>query len=508
MDLCYMAKKTQTVTKRDIIGGLKRLGLACGDHVIVHASLSSFGRVTGGADSVIDALLEVVGPDGTVVVPTFGINDKVFDPAQSETNLGVIPQTFWKRKGARRSRNPLASVAAIGSNADRLVENHADAKTAHGKGTPYYRLYELGGKILLLGVDQDRSTFLHTAEELARLPYLKPTKGSFIDSSGKTRTKTWSHFPGPHRDFIGLQNWFEQAHLVRKTTIGSCRAQLMPCREVLNALLERLEDDPSLFISGNPNLPDGIRQRADLLRAQWRRCSFRLVADSRSAGGYVEEIIDNLTRFGIEHVVLSFVNDTPWSRIETRKRKWYLQGLRSAKIKTAAIKLSVPPEGASDLAKEAKTDTFIVPSTFPPDAISALAGDGFKVLVENTLIESDRLTGMIEAMPPKVSENVKLAFDPLGFVQVGENPFLKSFRTAVRRHIGLLYVNDGLATGRRVGLEEGLSEIKELISILHSKGFAGMFVLQSPSPSSFSETVWKFMEMLEETGVWRRRSQT
>ncbi len=492
---------TRTVKKTDIIAGLKRLGLAGGDHVMVHASLSSFGSVAGGAETVIDAILKIVGPDGTVVVPAFESADEVFDAKKSKTPLGAVPQAFWKRKGAVRSPHPLASVAAIGAKAEWLVKNHVEAKTAHGKGTPYHKLYELGGKILLLGVDLDRCTFLHTVETLARSPYLRPTKGSFIDSTGKKRTKTWSWFAGPHRNFIGLQKWLDQIGLARKTTIDSCVARLMPCRELLETLLKRLETEPSLFITDNPSLPDGVWQKADVLRAQWRRCSFRLAADSRFAGRYVEEIIDNLTHFGIEDVVLSCVNDTPWNRIERDKRKWYLRGLRMAKIKPVAIRLAVlVPEEAADLLKEAGAETLIVPSTCSADSIAKVAGAGVKVLVENTFIGSERLADMLESLPPKASRNVKLAFDPLAFARVGENPFLQTYHTRIRQHIGLLYINDGLASGRRTALEEGLSEIKELMSILCCKCFAGPFVLQPTKPSGFAQTVLKFGNMLEEIG--------
>ena len=206
-----------TVTKKEIIQGLRRMGLKTNDHVLVHSSLGSFGKVSGGADTVIDALLKVVGPDGTVIVPTFECSDKVFDPKKSETSLSIIPQVFWKRKQAVRSRHPLASVAAIGQKAEWLIEGHENAKLAHGKNTPYTKLARIEGKVLLLGVDQDRSTFLHVAETLTKQPYLKTSEGSYIDSDGKVRKTKWSYFPGPHRDFIGLQSWLESAGLINKT---------------------------------------------------------------------------------------------------------------------------------------------------------------------------------------------------------------------------------------------------------------------------------------------------
>ncbi len=495
---------TRKMTKKDIIKGLRTLGLAPGDHVLVHSALSSFGHVAGGADAVIDALLEAVAPGGTVLVPTFPDPPvDLFDPGKTETDLGTIPRAFRNRKEAVRSLHPLASVAAIGPKARWFVEGHADARTAHGHGTPYHKLCELNGKVLLLGVDQDRSTFLHMAEALARMPYLRPAKASFIDASGRKRTKTWPWFPGPHRDFIGLQKWLEEAGLTKKTAIGSCVAQLMPCGPLVDALLDRLAADPALFLTDNPNLPDGIEQRADLLRATLSRESFTPAADSQFAGQYMEEIVENLQQFGIDHVVLSFVNDVPWDALPDAKRKWYLRGLRMAKIKVAALKLPIlVADKAQALAKEAGAQAIIVPSTAPARAVANATAAGIDVYVENAGITGAEAAGLMEAHEKsRHKARVELAFNPLAFVQVGENPFLGVYsQTRIKRHIGLLYVNDGLATGQRTLLEEGLAEIKELISILRSRSFAGLFVLQSQGPGEFRKTATTFLNMLETLG--------
>ena len=111
----------KTITKKDILQGLKKLGIKKGDHLLVHTALGSFGKVQNGAETVIDALLEMVGAEGTVMMPTFGPPNEIFDPKKSESNLGAVPKAFWKRKNAVRSRHPLASVAAIGEKAKWLA---------------------------------------------------------------------------------------------------------------------------------------------------------------------------------------------------------------------------------------------------------------------------------------------------------------------------------------------------------------------------------------------------
>ena len=154
------------------MSGLRQLGLREGDKVLVHSSLSALGRVEGGADTVIDALLETVGPDGLVAVPTFGC-EPPFDRRTSATPFGAIADRFWRRATAVRSLHPTHSVAAIGCGAEELVRDHEKAPTAYAEGTPYCKLAMSGGKILMLGVDQDRNTTLHAAEALVGAAYLR-----------------------------------------------------------------------------------------------------------------------------------------------------------------------------------------------------------------------------------------------------------------------------------------------------------------------------------------------
>ena len=489
---------SKSITFNDIVKGLKTLGLTKGDKVMVHGALSSFGTVNGGADTVIDALLAIVGSTGTVLMPTFGNSDKVFDARKSETNLGIIAQTFWRRKNAFRSRHPVASVAAIGNDAEYFVECQENAATAHGKDTPYMKLVEQGGKVLLLGVDIDRMTLLHSIETEAKLPYLRPITKSFVDANGKTRTKTWPYFPGPHRDFIGSQLWLRSKGLVKETVIGNCQAKLFDAAALFEALRERLQNEPEIFISDNPNLPDGISQKADILKTHWKRQTFTLAADSQFAGQYLEEIIENCKHFGIDTIVLSFVNNIAWAAIPEKTKKWYLQGLRQANIKIAALRLSfIPTEDLAKLASEANTDTIIVPSTTDISKIKNVKRR-VKILFENTHIDSAAFVEQIKTLE-KTLPSAKAAFNPLAFVEAGENPFLKSYyKTGIKSKIGALYINDGFAIGQRSSLEEGLSEIKELISILLCRSFDGLFILQGHNCSDFANTVKKFTQILED----------
>jgi aminoglycoside 3-N-acetyltransferase len=488
------------ITKSDIINGLKKLNLDVGDHVIVHSALSSFGEVESGADTIIDAIIEVIGPEGTLVTPAFGSGDKVFDPDKSGTNLGIIPLTLLKREGVCRSRHPLASVAAVGSKASWLTEKHEEAKTAHGQETPYTKLSMISGKILLLGVDQDRNTFLHSIEAIAGLPYLRPLSGFYVDEKGQIKSDSWESFPGPHRDFISLQVWMESLGLTKKVKIGNSVAQVMDIEPLKEALTTQLHKNSGLFISRNQNLPDGIRQRADLYRAELERESFTLSPDSQFAGKFIEQIIENLNHFGVENIVLSYIRDVPWNKIGQQKRAWYLQGLKDAGIKVAALRLSQGDSGQIlMLLQESMASLIILPSTVDEDTVKKITASGYTVAIENLGISSDSFTDMIRSYQ-KTEKNILAACNPLAFTQSTELPFLGSYRKLIKPGIGSLIVNDGLSTGERTQLGQGLAEIKELVSIMRCRSFSGLFILEAESCGAFRQTMVDFLNILKELG--------
>jgi len=156
-----MMRKTRVATKEDIKEGLKKLGLPKGAVVMVHSSLSRFGYVEGGADTVIDALLESVGKEGTIVAPTITVSPRfsanippTFNPDTTPCWTGPIPERLRKRKEALRSLHPTHSVAAIGAKAKEIIEDHDECMSPCGRGAPYQKIGKLdNGFILFLGAD-------------------------------------------------------------------------------------------------------------------------------------------------------------------------------------------------------------------------------------------------------------------------------------------------------------------------------------------------------------------
>ena len=155
----------------------------------MHASLSRIGHTKGGAETVIDALLEVLGPDGTLVTGagtpensttsrafqarTAGFTNEqaaqfcafmpAFSRATTPTSVGAIAEALRTTPGAHRSAHPQSSFAAVGREAGALMAGHR--VSCHlGEASPLAKLYERDALILMLGVGYRACSAFHLAE--------------------------------------------------------------------------------------------------------------------------------------------------------------------------------------------------------------------------------------------------------------------------------------------------------------------------------------------------------
>ena len=249
------------VTKQEIIDGLKDLGLRAGDAVVVHSSLSSFGRVEGGAQTVVDALLEVIGPKGTLAVPTFSFEPDVFDPEQTPSTVGKIAETVRKLPGAIRSKHPTHSVAAIGPLARVITEGHENTDP-FGRGSALFKLLQANGKVLQLGVDQTTCSMVHVAEEIVGLPFLDRRRCVGVRMPDGKVIRKWVRRPGCSRGFGVLDAPLRQRGQLSETMIGKCRARLFTARALVEAAVEMLRSDPESLLCTRPDCGNCAEARA------------------------------------------------------------------------------------------------------------------------------------------------------------------------------------------------------------------------------------------------------
>lgn len=186
------------LTRDELARGFLAAGIRPGGVLLVHSSLSSFGSVDGGASTVIDALLDALGPEGTLCVPTLSYlfvdaDRPTFDVRSTPTNLGAIPETFRTRAGVTRSLHPTHSVAACGPAAGEVTGSHWRDTTPVGPHSPFTRVRDLRGQVAFLGCGARSNTSIHGVEEALPAgppPYLlQPgtVEYSLVDCDGVTR---------------------------------------------------------------------------------------------------------------------------------------------------------------------------------------------------------------------------------------------------------------------------------------------------------------------------------
>jgi len=485
------------IHKEQLVADLKRLGLQPGDIVLVHSSLSSIGRVEGGADAVIEALLEVLGPSGTLAFPSFHWVQP-YDP-NLPSKMGVISERFRTWPGVVRGVHATHPVNAIGPQAEALLKDHLKSPTSCGPETPFGRLIEFGGKILLLGVDNDRNTTMHTVEQIVEAPYLSDRDATYLDTKGKVQTIRLKLNPGPHRDFIGLDPALRRSGAQVMGKVGNAVARLIDARKMHDLMLEGFQYDPALVLCDNPNCADCVEQRRWIRLARLREESFTLSALASAVSTYPDEIAVELNRSGISDLVLDRLYGQPaWAVPEARLRR-AADTFAAEGIALGAI-YARPDEAAFardlSLAQSLGASAVIVP--FPPDLrpfLDAAAAQKVSVFFENVSFGSTVCLRLLEA----AGAGAVVVFNPAAFVLAGEKPFLGIVNHGpFRRYIGALYLSDATFAGAYTPLARGNGEVKELLSVLRCRSFSGRVVVATgPGGPAFRELVDEFWAMMD-----------
>ena len=228
------------VARSRLARDLENLGLGPGGVTMVHCRMSALGHVVGGAETVVRALFDALGPEGTLMAYT-GWQDEppddldelddetkriylkehpAYDPrvALARRDHGRVPEALRTWPGARHSGHPEAGVAVVGPLAEALTAGHP-YDDAYGAGTPYARLVELGGQVALLGAPLDTVTLLHHAEAVAKVPGKRRVRyGMPVIVSGERLWRTFSDINTvegalPYERVLGEEDYIE--HIAR-----------------------------------------------------------------------------------------------------------------------------------------------------------------------------------------------------------------------------------------------------------------------------------------------------
>ncbi len=242
--------------KANLAHSFHALGVNSGDTLLVHSSYKSFGGVEGGPQTVIDALLEVLGEDGTLIMPTFNFDfckGADWDVRETPSQMGFMTNLVREDERATRVFHPIYSFAVIGKHAQ-AFGNLRD-KSSYGANSAFAKLRELDGKIMVVGLSyNDSMTFFHHVEEMEGVDYryLKDFTGNITDWDGNTTQDTYQMLVrnldmGVETMVDPMGALMEEESVIKSRQIGDADVKLMKANEVYEFTVREMKREPHLL---------------------------------------------------------------------------------------------------------------------------------------------------------------------------------------------------------------------------------------------------------------------
>ena len=261
-----IAATSAPATVASLVRDLAALGVDPGGVVIVHSSLSALGWVAGGPQSVVEALLDVVGPSGTIVMPTQSgqlsdpaawsrppvpkpwidlLHDGLpaYDPYLTPTRgMGQVVECFRQHRATIRSAHPTLSFAACGPQAEAIVGTHP-LSPGLGETSPLGRLYDLDAQVVLLGVGHAHDTSLHLAEHRASWPGKTTIReGAPVQRDGRREWVVYDDLELDEGDFDQIGDAFAATGSERTGKVGAGTGRLSRVRALVDFAVEWMNE--------------------------------------------------------------------------------------------------------------------------------------------------------------------------------------------------------------------------------------------------------------------------
>lgn len=253
---------SERLSKESLIEDFGRLGIQRGDVVLIRAALSSVGKISGGAEAFIDALLKTVGEEGTIVSlaftgATFFKKPKIEDAfnVKKKSYAGALPNAMLARDDAFRSRHPMCSYVAIGKHAEQITADHDENSPAY---EPIRKIVELNGKNVLIGCVSSSPGFTttHLAEAdlgmLKRLPIFSGLSSTYYEKEGGGYAIFRRHDPGLcSNSFYKFYALYVKEGVLSTGLVGAAYSILAPAREAYEIEYKKLQEDQKFNICGS-----------------------------------------------------------------------------------------------------------------------------------------------------------------------------------------------------------------------------------------------------------------
>lgn len=258
--------------KEELKQQMAKLGLKSTDTVMIHTSMKAIGEVEGGADGLIDAFCEFLR-DGLFLVPTHTWEvvtkkNPVYDVRTTVPNIGAVPRAAAFRRDGFRSLHPTHSIWAHGKEAEEFVRNEENAGSPAATGFCWDKLADRHAKILLIGVKNDKNTFIHAIDERAQLPdrisedFFQVT---IVDRDGNAMKKPMHYHKCSKTEDISLFYGIFEKPMVKMGVqtfgrLGNAQVRIidaMACRRLIMKIYERATED---IFAQHIELPESLYQ--------------------------------------------------------------------------------------------------------------------------------------------------------------------------------------------------------------------------------------------------------
>ena len=258
-------------SRAELADEFRRLGVAAGDTVMVHASVRAIGPIAGGPDQIHLALKDALTSTGTIMMYAScpdgyddvgrgvypgsverALLDKMppFDPqtARAARDNGTLVEFFRTFPGSMVNQH-VARFVVWGAHARHLISTQP-WDFPFGRESALERFVELNGKILLIGCDHDNVTFLHYAEHIldapglrivtVEVPWLENGERVWkevkeVDTSGAGAHPNW-----PDRFFATIVNRYLSRTQNRGGRVGHAHCFLFDAKGLLDLALQEM----------------------------------------------------------------------------------------------------------------------------------------------------------------------------------------------------------------------------------------------------------------------------
>lgn len=250
-------------TKQQLMQHMADMGIDPKGTLLIHSSMKSIGEVEGGADTVLDAIIEYM-KEGLLILPThtwaqISLENPVFHAATEPSCVGLLTNMFMKRPGVVRSLHPTHSVAAIGREAAEYVKGEELTTSPCPREGCWGRLYDRKAQILMLGVGLGRYTFMHSVEEWLDIPNRLTEEPHILYTIAPDGTRytvpQHRHMYAISDFFVKMDDVYLESGAMKRTKFGDANCLLCDSVKTADIAVKYLSKYPALFSDSSPLPP-------------------------------------------------------------------------------------------------------------------------------------------------------------------------------------------------------------------------------------------------------------